>query len=249
MSLRISNLEKASSRRDKNFKIKIAEYSATFDRLEVQMESLQHWATQRLLAVHEVTADRQGWLETEFGGLVNRLEDMCDNTLAAIDARDRAASAYEPPQNPPLVGERQQVLEENSPSPSAATPAAAAATSIPVVLDAAAVISIPVVPDAAAAAASAPTVLSATEQPDPEVHSGDLDDGPSDVRPLSPLTPLRPTQTSGDEGCPPLLAGDDMDVDAPQPRRSGRARSAVPPKRSADDPPAVKSGNKRQKSG
>ena len=81
---KVARLENEGIERDKYFRIKILEYSGTFDRLEVQMDSLQEWAEDRLIAAHSTCHERTQWVEDALAGGRAKVEQACDFALSAM---------------------------------------------------------------------------------------------------------------------------------------------------------------------
>jgi len=105
--------------------IKLSEYSATFDRLEMQLDSLVDWVNEKLIAVHEQANERNAFVGAQVGGMVatmaKRQADL-EAKIAAIDKTSRFLG-----RTPPRVTSMKEVIDVDQEMEDVAGSVAAAA--------------------------------------------------------------------------------------------------------------------------
>lgn len=134
MTSRVEKLEKDAAYRERLFSIKLSEYSATFDRLEVQLTSLVDWVNQKLLAIHEQANERNAVVEAQVGGMVATLAETqmdLEGKIADMDKTSRFLG-----QRPPRLNPRHEIMDvdETEGSEMVTGPAASMAPAAPFTL-------------------------------------------------------------------------------------------------------------------
>lgn len=208
MISRVEKLEKDAAYRERLFSIKLSEYSATFDRLEVQLESVAEWVNDKLIALHEQANERNAVVEAQVGGMVATMAETqveLEAKIADINKTSRFLGRTPPRLNPMTDVIDVDEMEESTKTGamSAAAPAAPPLPSDQMTVAAA----MGPLPGPAVAAFSPPPVTGSTPSPPshpltPELDPASATDngaamiGPAVTAPAPPTLSRHPVATA-----------------------------------------------------
>lgn len=139
MTTRVEKLEKEAAYREKLWSIKLSEYSATFDRIETQLDSLVEWVNEKLITVHEQANERNAFVGAQVGGMVATMAKTQGDVEAKIREINRTSRFLG--RTPPRLGNVTEIIdvdeemedgeETTDPMAASAEPVAASAAQAP----------------------------------------------------------------------------------------------------------------------